>query len=244
MFRKPCFFKAKDAVSEGGQVIAKNARLIAGVKNGYSRPKRGAGLVPIVVWLVAVAGCVVLYSGLYEKPFIVGYAELVKVEVVAPHDGVVSRVCIKPYATVSADAPLVLLKIGADNNELSILSPISGQVLKVSADSGERLSQGDKVATLVPIETRRVYGHIPEHCAGPIQVGDTVAVTPLGVGGADRQPILGKVESISKVIEEKPVKYGNGESRLSRGRTCVVVVGEESRLTPGERVEITAVEKQ
>ncbi len=245
MLRKPCFLKAKDAGSEGGQMTAMNVSLSARVKNGYSRLKRGAGLVPLVVWLVAVAGCVFLYSGLYEKPSIVGYAELAKVEVVTPYDGEVSQVYVKPYDMVSANAPLVLLKDGGDNNnEPNIFSPISGQVLKISAGSGELLSQGDKVATLVPIETRRVYGHIPEHYAGTIQVGDTVDVTPLRAGGANRQPILGKVESLSKVIEENPVKHGTGDSRLSRGRTCVVVVGEEFKLTPGEQVEISAVEKQ
>ena len=49
-------------------------------------------------------------SGLYEKPSIVGYAELAKVEVVAPYDGVVSRVYVNPYDMFLVDAPLVSLK--------------------------------------------------------------------------------------------------------------------------------------
>ena len=111
-------------------------------------------------------------------------------------------------------------------------------------DSGERVAQGSKVAVLAAVETRRVYGHIPEHYVGRIQVGDPVTVIPLRREVVDSQPILGKIESLSKVIEQTPVKHGDGDSPPSRGRTCVVVVGEEFKLTPGERVEIVTVEKQ
>ncbi|MDR3270443.1 MAG: HlyD family secretion protein [Peptococcaceae bacterium] len=152
----------------------------------------------------------------------------------------------------SYDAQEKQAKSAYDNAQLalsrtSIQSPISGNVIKVAALTGQNVSAGTSLFTIVNPEQVWVMANIEEKKVGRILVGDAVSVVvdayPHTVFSGEVVEIGGATQSSFSILPTENTS-GNYTKVAQRFPVKISVVQQEGKLKPGMSAVVTIKTKR
>ncbi|AEG59719.1 HlyD family secretion protein [Desulforamulus ruminis] len=146
------------------------------------------------------------------------------------------------YAAQEKQAKATYDKAQLDLAHTTIKSPISGNVVKVTALKGQNVSSGSSLFTIVNPERVWILANIEEKKVGRIHIGDKVKVT---VDAYPDMVLDGKVEEVSGVTQSSfsvlPTENasGNYTKVAQRLPIKISVVQQGDRLKPGMSAVVT-----
>lgn len=109
--------------------------------------------------------------------------------------------------------------------EKTIISPVNGVVVDVSASEGEFGKEGEILMVLAEIDPLRVQAFLPIRHYGLIKVGDTALITP---DGLMTQNVTATVTAVDQVLDAASGTFGavlelpNPERKIPAGLKCQI----------------------
>jgi membrane fusion protein, multidrug efflux system len=116
-------------------------------------------------------------------------------------------------------AQVRLEKAQLDRELATITAPFAGVVDRVSVSTGERLSPGQDVATIVDVNHLRVEAQVLEHDLPYVKIGGEALITTPATQGA---PVRGRIAAVLPLVDS-----------VTRAGRVVVAVGAGQGLQPG-----------
>ena len=154
----------------------------------------------------------------------------------APSQASARDVQLKPVQLRIAEQQETLRLLAARLNRAVLRAPVESLVVTILARPGNVLRPGDPVVSMVETSPRLVVAYLEERQGASVARGAKALARRRG---ATREPIEGRVESVTGAVTEFPARFRINPALPRFGREVVVQIPPGVSLDPGEAVDIT-----
>lgn len=205
------------------------------------RRLRAQGL-PIVVFLLAIAGCAWLWGRVGGAVSVIGQVEALRVDVTSPAAAVVLELRNDAggqwsvYERVNAGDVIAILEDREQDpaKSIEVRAPISGTLVEIYCWPGQSVLPGGPIATIAADYGRHLMGYLPEEL--PLaKPGTRVTVRPRAT---PREVFTSEVEFVANQVEVVPRRQWVSATMPQWGVPVKVKMPSSLVLPPGSLVDL------